>query len=111
MNKNWLRISLAGLAAVVSIPVAGLAQSRGGNQAPPSQGQTGNQPGGGRQPAAPPRDQPQQPQQPSNSIPRTIFLSGSVRLADGTTPPTNVVIERVCNGVVRPEAYTDSNGN
>jgi hypothetical protein len=34
-----------------------------------------------------------------------------VRLADGTNPPEHVLIERVCNGVVRPEAYTDSKGN
>src|SRR5262249_13940736 len=43
--------------------------------------------------------------------PRQIYLSGSVRLADGSIPPTNIVIERVCAGSVRPEAYTDSKGN
>ena len=42
---------------------------------------------------------------------RPIFLSGSVKLADGTPPPASVVIERVCGGAVRPEAYTDSKGN
>jgi len=43
-------------------------------------------------------------------IPRPIFLSGKVILEDGTPPPDSVTIERVCNGVVRPEAYTDSKG-
>ena len=39
-----------------------------------------------------------------------IYLSGEVRLADGTVPPDRVVIERVCAGYTRPEAYTDSKG-
>ena len=42
--------------------------------------------------------------------PRPIFLSGTVQLEDGTPPSDPVVIERVCNGVVRPEGYTDSKG-
>ncbi|MBI3693849.1 MAG: tetratricopeptide repeat protein [Acidobacteria bacterium] len=41
---------------------------------------------------------------------RPIFLSGKVILEDGTAPPEPVTIERVCNGQVRPEAYTDSKG-
>jgi tetratricopeptide (TPR) repeat protein len=41
---------------------------------------------------------------------RPIFLSGRVMMDDGTPPPDAVVIERVCSGVVRPEAYTDSKG-
>jgi tetratricopeptide (TPR) repeat protein len=41
---------------------------------------------------------------------RPIFLSGKVVMEDGTPPPDSVVIERVCNGVARPEAYTDSKG-
>jgi tetratricopeptide (TPR) repeat protein len=41
---------------------------------------------------------------------RPIFLSGKVMLEDGTPPPESVVIERVCNNVIRPEAYTDSKG-
>ncbi len=39
-----------------------------------------------------------------------IFLSGKVTLDDGTPPQESAVIERVCNGVVRPEGYTDSKG-
>lgn len=41
---------------------------------------------------------------------RPIFLSGKVVMEDGTPPPDSVVIERICNGRVRPEAYTDSKG-
>jgi len=41
---------------------------------------------------------------------RPIFLSGKVVLEDGTPPPEAAVIERVCNGVTRPEGYTDSKG-
>jgi tetratricopeptide (TPR) repeat protein len=41
---------------------------------------------------------------------RPIFLSGKVILEDGTPPPDSVTIERVCNGVVKPEGYTDSKG-
>jgi uncharacterized protein DUF3808 len=88
----------------------------GGGQAPqqPPGGQPGGQPGGGgRQPGAQPnfpgqnQDQTQFP-----DVQQTpIYLSGKVRLSDGTVPPDRVVIERVCNGVVRPEAYSDSKGN
>jgi tetratricopeptide (TPR) repeat protein len=41
---------------------------------------------------------------------RPIFLSGRVVVNDGTPPPESVMIERVCNGQVRPEGYTDSKG-
>jgi tetratricopeptide (TPR) repeat protein len=43
-------------------------------------------------------------------MPRTIYLSGKVMLDDGTPPPDRVIVERVCNGVARPEGYTDSKG-
>ncbi len=39
-----------------------------------------------------------------------IVLSGQVTLDDGTPPPEPVLIERVCNGVTRPEGYTGSKG-
>jgi len=59
------------------------------------------------------RQQPQFPeprQEPFPEIQRPIFLSGKVVLDDGSPPPDSVVIERVCNGVPRPEGYTDSKG-
>lgn len=39
-----------------------------------------------------------------------MFLSGRVMLDDGTEPPQRASLERVCNGRVRREAYTDSHG-
>ena len=45
-----------------------------------------------------------------DTMSRPIFLSGKVVLDDGTAPPDSVIIERVCNGVARPEGYTDSKG-
>lgn len=42
---------------------------------------------------------------------RPIYLSGRVMLEDGTPPPDSVTIERVCNGVTRPEGYTNSKGH
>ena len=41
---------------------------------------------------------------------RPIYLSGKVLMDDGTPPPEQVVVERVCNGIVRPEGYTNSKG-
>ena len=41
---------------------------------------------------------------------RQIYLSGKVMMDDGTPPPERVVVERVCNGMPRPEGYTDSKG-
>jgi tetratricopeptide (TPR) repeat protein len=32
-------------------------------------------------------------------------------MADGTDPPVGVVIQRVCGGTVRPQAYADTRGN
>ena len=68
------------------------------------QGQQGR-PGQFPQPGQQDRDRTQLP-----DMQRPIFLSGKVMLEDGTPPPESVVIERVCNNVIRPEAYTDSKG-
>jgi tetratricopeptide (TPR) repeat protein len=68
-------------------------------------------PGPGRQ--DPTQRQPfpgQQDQQRFPEMQRTFFFSGKVLLDDGTPPPDSVVIERVCNGIARPEGYTDSKG-
>ncbi len=58
---------------------------------------------------------PQMPGDPRQSSPfpemsRPIFLSGKVVMEDGTAPPEQVLIERVCHGNHRPEGYTDSKG-
>ncbi len=41
---------------------------------------------------------------------RPIFLSGRVLFADGVKPNTDIRIERVCGGMPRLEAHTDSKG-
>ena len=41
---------------------------------------------------------------------RGPFYFGKVVMPDGTAPPSGVIIERVCNGSPRPQAYTDSRG-
>lgn len=42
---------------------------------------------------------------------RGPFYFGKVVMPDGTAPPVGTIIERVCNGSARPQAYTDSTGN
>jgi tetratricopeptide (TPR) repeat protein len=113
------------LSAVLSMfPVLGQ------EQGPPQQGPPGGggggtganvpSPGGNvPSPSSPfpgTRDRQQQPQFPDPGrqqfpeMQRPVFLSGKVTLEDGSPPPEPVVIERVCNGVHRPEGYTDSKG-
>lgn len=41
---------------------------------------------------------------------RPIYLSGRVLVDDGTPPPETVVIQSVCGGMSRTQAYTDSKG-
>lgn len=41
---------------------------------------------------------------------RAMYLSGKVQMDDGTPPPQSIVIERVCGGYRKAEAYTDSKG-
>ncbi|MCZ2075957.1 MAG: tetratricopeptide repeat protein [Bryobacteraceae bacterium] len=122
--------SIFSLALLTGFPVSLLSQNPpagGGQGAPvPQQGappQGGSVPGGsipGREPTPgrqPGRDPfPRQDQMDPNSrmpmpeMERPIFLSGKVVMEDGTPPPETVTIERVCNGIARPEGYTDSKG-
>jgi len=69
----------------------------------PSPGRT---PTPGRTPFPNPNEQNRFPEMQQ----RPIFLSGRVMLDSGGAPPDQVVIERVCNGNPRAEAYTDSKG-
>jgi tetratricopeptide (TPR) repeat protein len=41
---------------------------------------------------------------------RPIYISGKVVIEDGSAPPPSLTIERVCGGVPKTVAYTDSNG-
>jgi hypothetical protein len=115
------------VAVAVSVPLsfaqqqgagAGAPQQPGGNAGGGGAGAGGNVGGntggqGGVSPGRTPNigQQPgqQQPQQ-FPEMQRPIYLSGKVLMDDGTPPPEQVVVERVCNGVVRPEGYTDSKG-
>ena len=94
-------------------PGQGAGQGQGQGQGPggPGQGTPGGQPGQqpGR-PTFPGNDQQQQRQMEDMMRNRPIMLSGKVMMDDGTPPPELVLIERVCNGIARPEGYTDSKG-
>lgn len=109
------------LVAAIALPVSAQEQSQqpapqpapapGGTPSPgaPSPNIPTPSPMPGREPR--PREPEFEPgRTPFPEMQRPIFLSGKVVLDDGTPPPDSVVIERVCNGVVRPEAYTDSKG-
>jgi Tetratricopeptide repeat len=52
-----------------------------------------------------------QPYPGTGDMQRPIFLSGRVLFDDGTKPNRDVVIQRVCIGNPRAEAYTDSKGH
>lgn len=84
----------------------------GGNTNPTNPGGLGGNnptnPGRSPFPGQDPMDRNRFPDMQQN---RPIFISGKVMLADGTPPPDSVTIERVCNGTVRPEGYTNSKGH
>ena len=78
-----------------------------------SGGQTGGNTGGntgGTSRGAPTNPRPSTPPQRQPEDRRPVFLSGRVVLDDGTPPTERVSIERVCNGRVRRETYSDSHG-
>lgn len=59
---------------------------------------------------------PSAPRVPTTSTPnpsdtRAVFVRGRVALQDGMALAEPVAIERVCNGAVRREGYTDFKGN
>jgi len=104
----------AGLALGIAL-FAGVAAAQQQPQPQPTPG-SGTTPGGRNTPTPTPMpgnipgQQQQQPglQQPMEQMP--IFLSGRVMLEDGTPPGDQTIIERVCGGTARPEAYTDTKG-
>jgi hypothetical protein len=122
-NAIFLR-SFVGFAVAVAVCIPpGFAQQRGTPQQPPggaaggvgtgAGGTTGGANTGGVTPGGRTPTIGQQPGQQTTQFPdmqRPIYLSGKVLMDDGTPPPEQVVVERVCNGVVRPEGYTDSKG-
>jgi tetratricopeptide (TPR) repeat protein len=44
------------------------------------------------------------------TVERGWYLSGKVLMDDGSAPPENATIQRVCGGTGKPVAYTDSKG-
>ena len=44
-------------------------------------------------------------------VSRPIYISGKVVIEDGSPPPENVTIERVCSGISKAVAYTDAKGH
>src|ERR1017187_8404205 len=45
-----------------------------------------------------------------NDNSRPIYISGRVAIEDGSAFPQNITIQRVCSGISKTVAYTDSNG-
>ena len=63
-------------------------------------------------PTPSPRPTTQTPTQPQPQLPRPIWITGTVRMYDGSDLPGPVTIERVCSSnSARPEGYTDSKGH
>src|SRR5436305_1095648 len=115
-HRSLLRFSAVVIAAVFAIsPVS--AQKTGGTGGGGTGGGAGA--GGGGNIPSPNPTTPTRPTTPTTPSPgqqspfptdmrRPIFLSGKVLVSDGSLPPDPVTIERVCQGYVRPEGYTDS---
>lgn len=108
-------------------PSAAWQQGGGGGAAPPGGGGGATPPGGGstapgpgtttpgrtptpQQPTFPGQTGQQQQRDSPFEMQRPIFLSGKVMTSDGVPPPESVTIEMVCNGMPRPQGYTDSKG-
>lgn len=101
-------------------PATGGGPTTGGNTPPNTGVNTGGNAGGnagaGGLPGNNPRNPSSFPQERQQNIDqmqnRPIFISGKVRMDDGSAPPETVTIERVCasRGTPVPEAYTDSKG-
>lgn len=81
--------------------VAGIAFTATNSRA---QSRTG---GGGSSTARPPATTAP----PASSVPQGLFVHGKVVLANGLKLTEPIAIERVCNGAVRKEGYTDFKGS
>jgi hypothetical protein len=49
--------------------------------------------------------------QPTDTMPRSFFLSGKVMVDDGTLLTDSVIIQSICKGRTHIEGYTDSKGH
>jgi len=104
----FTRIAIAGCFA------AGLAvaQQTGGTTAPTTPAPTTPAPGGTTTtPTTVPRTQTPSTNTAPTRLPQPIYITGDVKLVDGTEPPDRVLIERLCStNAVRSEGYTDAKG-
>jgi tetratricopeptide (TPR) repeat protein len=108
MRISRVSVILAGVAAAAMLLAA---QGRGGT--PIGGSTTGGNTGAPSTTSIPTPNSPSSTSNSTNpSIPgRGEFFFGKVVMPDGTAPPMGAVIERVCNGAARPQAYTDNDGN
>ncbi len=90
VNSSCFRTVLA-LGVLIGLPATIAAQK--GKGSPPSS-------------SIPNSNNPTQP-----SLTQPLFISGRVLLEGGAVPPEPVAIERVCNGTVRKQSYTDTKGS
>ena len=87
----------------VSVSLAAQGRPTGGTPTSrPSVGNTGSMPTNNPPPVM---------NNPDFSMPATLFISGKVRVDDGTELTDPATIESVCNGDRHFEAYTDRKGN
>jgi hypothetical protein len=116
MRQRTLVHQLLGTAifALLSITVTGQQQTAPSTPAPTTPNNPGTPTPGTRTPTPTTPTQPGQQRTPDQlqfpEMQRPMFLSGKVVMEDGSAPPESVTIERVCNGVPRPEGVTDSKG-
>ncbi|MGH9623549.1 MAG: tetratricopeptide repeat protein [Bryobacteraceae bacterium] len=108
-------------AAFVFCALPALSQKGSPAPPPPSQGGSGNQPAPPTESRPPTTGIPSR-QNPTTQFPNTnptpnpnlqrhdYFIAGRVMLDDGSPPSPQIRIERVCNGRVHLEGYTDSRG-
>ena len=103
-NRRSPRLGLA-LTFLLALAVNAGAQARpsgSGGRPSPSTGNTGNTPTISR---------PNNIPGITNNQPRLMFLSGKVRLEDGSPLTEQAIIETICRGQRHAEAYTDRKGN
>jgi tetratricopeptide (TPR) repeat protein len=114
MRGIWTDRRLTALSAValIGLIIPPAFAQRGGGQ---PNSNPGTNPGAGnptgRNPGSIPTNTPGTMSTPdSQTMNRPIFLSGKVMFDDGTQPNSDVRLERVCSGMPRLEAHTDSKG-
>lgn len=95
-------LAAAFLALLLSISL--MAQTRGAGGGKPSTPATGTTPGVGRTGTT-------NPDNPSLNNSRSLFLTGKVKIDDGTELTDEPMIQSTCQSRVRTEGYTDSKGN